>query len=161
MTAPTAPDDWQPLPARARSLFVLAALPMSVVPAAVAGFVLATISEVLAAWAGGVAGLLVGAAFGAWLGLKQFRHLRWRVDDTGLAVRRGRMWQHETRVPATRVQHLDLKRGPLQRGRGLATLIVHTAGTRLSAVTVPHLDAADAERLRDQLGRQIDHDDDA
>ena len=64
-------------------------------------------------------------------------------------------------MPATRVQHLDLKRGPLQRRRDLATLVVHTAGTRHSAVTVPHLDADDAERLRDRLGRQIDHDDDA
>jgi membrane protein YdbS with pleckstrin-like domain len=38
---------------------------------------------------------------------------------------------------------------------------VHTAGTRHSAVTVPHLDADDAERLRDRLARQIDADDDA
>ena len=78
-----------------------------------------------------------------------------------MAVRRGRLWQRETRVPTTRVQHLDLKRGPMQRGRNLATLIVHTAGTRNSAVTVPNLDADDAERLRDRLARQIDHDDDA
>lgn len=161
MTDLIAPTDWQPLPTRARSLFVLATLPLTAVPAAVVGFVLARISDLLPAWAGGLLGLTIGTAFGIWLGLKQFRHLRWRLDDTGLAVRRGRLWQRETRVPATRVQHLDLKRGPLQRGRGLATLIVHTAGTRLSAVTVPNLDADDAERLRDQLGRQIDHDDDA
>lgn len=161
MTDVIVPDDWQPLPARARSLFVLAALPLAVVPATVAGFVLATISNLLPSWLGGLVGLLLGATFGTWLGFKQFRNLRWRLDDTGLAVRRGRLWQRETRVPATRVQHLDLKRGPLQRGRGLATLIVHTAGTRLSAVSVPHLDADDAERLRDRLGRQIDHDDDA
>jgi low affinity Fe/Cu permease len=37
---------------------------------------------------------------------------------------------------------------------------VHTAGTRHSAVTLAHLDADDAERLRDVLGRQIDRDDD-
>ena len=48
-----------------------------------------------------------------------------------------------------------------QRRRNLATLVIHTAGTRHSAVTVPHLDAEDAQRLRDLLGRQIDHDDDA
>ncbi|MDX1550208.1 MAG: PH domain-containing protein, partial [Lysobacter spongiicola] len=46
------------------------------------------------------------------------------------------------------------------RRRGLSTLVVHTAGTRHSAVTVPHLDADDAEHLRDTLGRQIDDDDD-
>jgi len=103
--------------------------------------------------------VLVGG-FGFWLGARQFRHVAWRLDDEGLAIRRGRLWQRETRVPTTRVQHLDLKRGPWQRRRDLATLVVHTAGTRHSAVTVPHLDAADAERLRDVLGRQIDRDDD-
>ncbi len=61
---------------------------------------------------------------------------RWRLDDDGLAVRRGRLWRSETRVPASRVQHLDLKHGPLERRRALATLVVHTAGTRNSAVTV-------------------------
>ena len=95
-----------------------------------------------------------------WLGFRQFRHVAWRLDGDGLAIRRGKLWQRETRVPVTRVQHLDLKRGPWQRRRNLATLVVHTAGTRHSAVTVPHLDADDAERLRDVLGRQIDHDDD-
>jgi uncharacterized protein len=83
----------------------------------------------------------------------------WRLDGDGLAIRRGRLYQRETRVPVTRVQHLDLKRGPWQRRRHLATLIVHTAGTRHSAVTLAHLDANDAERLRDVLGRQIDRDD--
>jgi membrane protein YdbS with pleckstrin-like domain len=63
-------------------------------------------------------------------------------------------------VPASRVQHLDLKRGPLQRRYGLATLVIHTAGTRHSAVAVSGLDAADAERLRDRLAHQVDDDDD-
>lgn len=146
---------WQPLPARARPLFVLAVAPAFALPAAVAGFVLGTLAD-RPAWATAAAGLVAGAAFGLWLGVKQFGHVRWRLDDAGLAIRRGRLWQHETRVPASRVQHLDLKRGPLQRGRALATLVVHTAGTRHSAVTVPNLDEHDAERLRERLSRQID-----
>jgi hypothetical protein len=59
------------------------------------------------------------------------------------------------------VQHLDLKRGPLERRYGLATLVIHTAGTRDSAVNVEGLEDADAEHLRDRLARQMDHDDDA
>ena len=151
--------DWQALPARARLLFALGrAVPLAM-PTAVAGvfaFRLLDASPFL----GGAAGAVLGAVFGLWLGARQFRHVAWRLDSDGLAIRRGRMWQRETRVPTTRVQHLDLKRGPWQRRRHLATLIVHTAGTRHSSVTVPHLDADDAERLRDVLGRQIDRDDD-
>lgn len=163
--APLAVDEpvpaWQPLPSRALLLFLLGTVPALAIAAAIAGVVLGGIGWLPSPWLGAAAGVLVGAAFGSWLGLKQFRHTFWRLDAEGLALRRGRLWQRETRVPATRVQHLDLKRGPLQRSRDLATLVVHTAGTRHSAVTVRHLDAADAERLRDRLARQIDHDDDA
>jgi membrane protein YdbS with pleckstrin-like domain len=151
---------WQGLPARARLLFVLErVLPVSV-PAVGLGTVLAHLLD-QPRIVGGLAGLALGLAFGAWLGTRQFRHVAWRLDEDGLAIRRGRLWQRETRVPATRVQHLDLNRGPWQRRRNLATLVVHTAGTRHSAVSVRHLDADDAQRLRDVLGRQIDHDDDA
>lgn len=162
-----APDDtgWQPLPRRARALFLLATVPFFVVPSTIAAW---TLGEVLFAddgwrvggrWEAAAIAFLVSAAVGAWIGLKQYRYTAWRLDAHGLAVRRGRFWQRETRVPATRVQHLDVKHGPLQRRRDLATLVVHTAGTAHGSVTVPNLDATDAERLRDRLGRQIEHDD--
>ncbi|QNP39645.1 PH domain-containing protein [Lysobacter solisilvae (ex Woo and Kim 2020)] len=159
-TMPPAPSmaDWQPLPARARALFVLSRMGLAI-PAAFAGFVLGTALDG-PGLLGALCGVVVVALGGLWLGLRQFRHVAWRLDEDGIAIRRGRMFQRETRVPATRVQHLDLKRGPLQRRRRLATLVVHTAGTRHSAVTLAHLDEGDAERLRDVLGRQIDHDDD-
>ena len=149
---------WQPLPERARLLFALSRTSFAL-PAGVAGFVLFRVAD-LPAFAGLLGGIVAAGGFGLWLGLRQFRHVAWRVDGNGIAIRRGRLYQRETRVPITRVQHLDLRRGPWQRRRSLATLVVHTAGTRHSAVTLPHLDAADAERLRDLLGRQIDRDDD-
>ena len=40
-----------------------------------------------------------------------------------------------------------------------STLVVHTAGTRMAAVSVSGLDAEDAERLRERLATQVDHDD--
>lgn len=152
---------WQPLPPRARTLFVLGNL---------TGFGLPALASLVAIglllpWEGlklplSIASLVLLPAFGVWLALKQYRYTHWRLDDDGFALRRGRMWRHETRVPASRVQHLDLRRGPLERYFRLATLVIHTAGTRHSAVSVSGLDADDAERLRDRLGRQIDNDDD-
>lgn len=158
---PTERPGWQALPARARTLFALGtALPLAV-PIAVAGFFAWHLADRSLPLIGAFVGGVIGLALGLWLGFRQFRRVAWRLDEDGLAIRRGRLWQRETRVPATRVQHLDLKRGPWQRRRNLATLVVHTAGTRHSAVTLPHLDADDAERLRDRLARQIDPDDDA
>ena len=58
------------------------------------------------------------------------------------------------------MQHLDLKRGPLERSHRLASLVLHTAGTRLSAVSISGLDDADAERLREHFSRQIDRQED-
>ncbi len=110
------------------------------------------------------AGLLGGVGLaavlgGAWGAL--LRHQRWKLDAEGLWLRQGRLWWRETRVPASRVQHVDLKHGPLERRAGLATMVVHTAAVQLSGVTVRGLDAADAEALRDALARQLDDEGDA
>lgn len=159
--APLVPADggWQMLPARARPLFVLGALPLALAVAAPA-FALSALFDLPRLLLVGLA-LLAGLAFAVGFGLRSHRYARWRLDAQGLAIRRGRSWLRETRVPLNRVQHLDLKQGPLQRARDLATLVVYTAGTRHSAVHLPNLDAEDARRLRDVLGEQIDHDDDA
>jgi membrane protein YdbS with pleckstrin-like domain len=152
---------WQPLPTRARMLFVLGNLAGFGIPAVLSLVPIGLFSP----WDAlklplSIASLLVLPALGVWLALKQYRYTAWRLDTQGFSLRRGRMWRHETQVPISRVQHLDLKRGPLERYFKLATLVIHTAGTRHSAVSVAGLDAVDAEHLRDTLGRQLDDDDD-
>ena len=54
-------------------------------------------------------------------------------------------------VPRTRVQHLDIERGPIERHYELASLVVHTAGTRQHALRIAGLPDADAVALRDAL----------
>ena len=88
---------------------------------------------------------------GAWLAYRRWKFSAWKLDDTGLHFRRGRTWRKEVLVPRTRVQHLDIERGPIERRYGLATLIVHTAGTRQHALRVVGLEDADAVALRDAL----------
>ena len=114
---------------------------------------------------GGVLGLafgvpLAGVALGLWRARLAFHYTRWQLDDDGLRVRRGRFWRSETLVPRARVQHLDIERGPIERRFGLATLVVHTAGTRLNALRQPGFDEDSAMRLRDALvPQQREHDD--
>lgn len=165
-SAATTPDTdsngWQKLPSRAVLLCTIDVSLSLAVVFAIAGVVLGVLT--VGSWVGiasGLSGALLGAGIGTWIGLRRYRNTLWRLDAHGFAVRRGVAWQRETLVPLTRVQHLDLKHGPLQRLRGLATLVVHTAGTRHNAVSIDHLDAQDAERLRERLGRQLDHDEDA
>lgn len=154
-------DAWHPLPSRGEKLAAAGpAAGLLLLASLAAGLAARWLAPTALAWAVPLAGL-VGALVGARIGIVRHRRARWRLDRDGLALRRGRWWETETRVPASRVQHVDLKRGPLERSLGLATLVVHTAGVKLAAVSVPHLDGADAERLRDRLARQLDPDDDA
>ena len=153
--------EWHQLPIRGAKLAALGGAFGAAIPAAFALGALALVTKLGSPWLLAPVGAVVGALFGAWLGYKRHRRTLWRLDEDGFAVQRGRWWRIETRIPISRVQHLDLKRGPLERAMGLATLVIHTAGTRMAAVSVNGLDDADAERLRDRLARQLDSDDDA
>lgn len=156
-----ASTDWQQLPPRARWLFVLGNV------MAMGGLAIGLLvpiglglrdTPLALPLALAVLALLPG--WGLWLALRQYACTRWRLDGHGYALRSGRLWRRETLVPRSRVQHIDLQRGPVERRFGLATLVVHTAGSRHSAVTTRGLDTADAEWLRDQLARWIERDDD-
>ena len=151
--------EWRPLPARAYRAFLIVALMVTVPSAIAATLALYRTSDTLL-WVkiGAVWTLALALAF--WVARRRHRYTFWLLDDAGFAVRRGRIWQWETRVPTSRVQHLDLKRGPIERAHRLASLVLHTAGTRLSAVSISGLDDADAEALRDHFSRQIDRQDD-
>jgi membrane protein YdbS with pleckstrin-like domain len=76
-------------------------------------------------------------------------------------VRRGIVWHKEILVPRSRVQHLDLERGPIERHFGLATLVVHTAGTRMHALRQSGFLDDDAVALRDALLPEADRHDDS
>ncbi|MEO8366377.1 MAG: PH domain-containing protein [Pseudoxanthomonas sp.] len=154
-------SDWQHLPRRGARLAALENAVAVFIPCAIGSAVLAWRTGFISPWLLAPLAGLAGAAFGAWFALKRHRRTLWKLDQDGFALQRGRWWHSESRVPVSRVQHLDLKRGPLQRVLRLATLVIHTAGTRMAAVSVSGLDSDDAERLRDRLGRQLDPDDDA
>ena len=152
---------WQLLPPRARTLFMLTDALVLAVIAAFASWIFSAAIDLASPWRFALLGLVLGGLIGVITGTRRQRRTQWLLDGDGFALARGHWWRRETRVPASRVQHLDLKHGPLERRWKLATLVIHTAGSKMSAVSVSGLDAADAERLRDRLARQLDHDDDA
>lgn len=82
-----------------------------------------------------------------------FPRLRWRnwryaVGATEVDLQHGFVTTTRTRVPMARIQHVDTRRGPLERRYGLATLVLYTAaGSR----AVPGLALASAEATRDRI----------
>lgn len=161
-TDPLAHRDWRPLPARAYRVFLIVALIVAVPPAIAATVAILAMPESLGAlrWVQLAAVWMLALGLAFWVARRRHRYTFWLLDEDGFAVRRGRMWQWETRVPTSRVQHLDLKRGPVERAHGLASLVLHTAGTRMNAVSISGLEDADAEALRAHFSRQIDRQDD-
>lgn len=102
-----------------------------------------------------LAGVLLGAQ-GVWTLLSPplaHRVWRFRIDDRLLVARYGIIVRQEKVIPTNRLQHVDLVRGPIERLFGLATLIVHTAGTEAVAFRLPGLAAARATELRDHILR--------
>lgn len=88
------------------------------------------------------------------------QHSRWgyRLGADDLRVARGYAFHTDTLVPFVRVQHIDVGQGPVERLCGVAHLVVHTAGTHNSIVTLPGLTRADAEAMRDSIRRHIQTD---
>lgn len=82
---------------------------------------------------------------------RAFRAMSWTPHPDRLEFREGVWWRRVITIPRTRVQHTDVTQGPLQRRCGIATLVVHTAGTAYAKVDIPGLAQADAEHLRDWL----------
>ena len=101
--------------------------------------------------AGGL--VLVGAVmfFGyTWPALRH-KHLRYRVDEAGVRIKRGVVWRKIISIPSSRVQHTDVSQGPLERRYDIATLTVHTAGTAGASIHLEGLRHDVALRLRDHL----------
>jgi len=80
-----------------------------------------------------------------------YRRWGYEMGEEQLRILRGFLWRTDTIVPFNRIQHIDVAQGPLQRMFGLSTLVVHTAGTHNSIVTLPGLATADADAMRDAI----------
>jgi membrane protein YdbS with pleckstrin-like domain len=152
------PSEWKPLPPEAATTSMFGGLSggllLGLAPGFVAGMLLGVRALDWSRWQAfmlaAMIWLLVGAS-STLLAYWRWKSSAWKLDDTGLRFRRGYVWHKEILVPRSRVQHLDIERGPIERHYGLATLIVHTAGTRHHALRIPGLADADAVGLRDAL----------
>jgi membrane protein YdbS with pleckstrin-like domain len=154
---PIAPGPrWEALHPRARwGMRLGATIGVAVVYVAPAAILLAawdsagwSVATKMFAFAAGLAG---GIALAWRLANARYARTTYALDAAGLRIRRGVLWQSETLVPRSRVQHTDLNRGPLDRRFGLATLKVYTAGTKLASVAIDGLPEARAAELRDAL----------
>jgi hypothetical protein len=93
----------------------------------------------------------VAVWFCLWYPPRLYRTWGYRIDAKVLETRSGRVFQRSRLLPLSRLQHVDIERGPLERMFGLAALVLHTAGTHSAHIRIPGLETAEATRLRDHL----------
>jgi membrane protein YdbS with pleckstrin-like domain len=75
----------------------------------------------------------------------EVRRLAYQLREHDLSLRSGVISHRVESLPFSRVQHVNVHRGPIERSLGLATLQVSTAGPDIS---IPGLTRADAERIK-------------
>lgn len=84
------------------------------------------------------------------------KRVGYALREQDISLKRGLFFRKIVCQPILRVQHVQLKRGPLERMAGLATLQVFSAGGAMHTFEVPGLTVARAEQVRQFI---LDHKD--
>lgn len=84
-----------------------------------------------------------------------YRRLGYALDGRLIRIVRGWLFHTDTIVPFVRVQHIDVMQGPVDKAFKIASLVVHTAGTHNSVVTLPGLAPDRAAEIRDAIRAEI------
>lgn len=103
-------------------------------------------------------GLVVGSLLflfvllaAVWFPSLSYERWGWELREDELLIRHGVVFRNVTAIPVGRVQHVDVRQGPIEQWMGLARVHVHTASGVGSDGMIPGLEAPVAEQLRDQL----------
>jgi uncharacterized protein len=101
---------------------------------------------------GGALLVISGLVFRAhWYPVLWHRAASYELSDIAIEIRTGVLFKNVMTVPRSRVQHTDVTQGPLMRRYGVATLVIHTAGTQHAKVSLHGLSREHADAIRDRL----------
>jgi len=106
---------------------------------------------------GAIAGpvLLIAMVLVIRLPTRRYYARGYQMSVDRLRVVRGLLFRSDTVVPFSRVQHIDVNQGPLERFFGIATLTLHTAGNHNSSVSLPGLGEPLAREMREDIRAHI------
>lgn len=123
-------------------------------PLLVAGVVLVFAQDV-PLWVPGIGLLVLALLLVLYLPLRRWQARGYHMGADRLRVVRGVMFHADTVVPFSRVQHLDVEQGPMERLFGIARLTLHTAGTHNASVNLPGLAHHDAVAMREAIRAHV------
>ncbi|MCU0374105.1 MAG: PH domain-containing protein [Chitinophagaceae bacterium] len=103
-------------------------------------------------WRIGLGALGVGLLIFMWFtARKAFANMGYALRQHDLIFRKGWLFEQLHVVPLKKIQHCQVKRGPLERQYKLSSLRIYTAGGSGADVTLGGLPAATANVLKDWL----------
>lgn len=102
--------------------------------------------------------LLIALALIIRVPTRRYHARGYQISADRLRVVRGLLFRHDTVVPFSRVQHIDVNQGPLERLFGIATLTLHTAGNHNASVALPGLGEPLAREMREAIRAHIRRD---
>ena len=99
--------------------------------------------------------LVIAAALIIRIPARRYSARGYQISADRLRVVRGLLFRSDTVVPFSRVQHIDVDQGPIERFFGIATLTLHTAGNHNSSVALPGLGEPLAREMRETIRAHI------
>ncbi len=84
-----------------------------------------------------------------WLTYRGFQVQGYALRAKDIIFRKGVLFQSLTTIPFNRVQHCEIKQGPIERYFNLKTLEIYTAGGRSSDLSISGLLPDEAQQLKE------------
>ncbi|WPZ12231.1 PH domain-containing protein [Roseivirga spongicola] len=83
--------------------------------------------------------------------IKAFPRKRYSLREKDIIYTKGLLWQTRTSIPFNRIQHAEVKQGPIERMFSLHSLKVFTAGGDSSDLVIPGLEEENASRIKEYI----------
>lgn len=98
-----------------------------------------------------LAGILFAALISTIYGYYFAKSCQYFRGEFELMYKQGLWWKKQTALSFSRIQHIDISHGPLERKYHMTTIKFFTAGGASSDLIIPGLPAAQAELLRTEI----------
>ena len=102
--------------------------------------------------------ILVLAGFNILITILGFKKRRYALRQRDIIYTKGLLWSVRTTVPFNRIQHAELKQGPIERLYKINSLKLFTAGGQSSDLVIPGLSDDEALSVKDFVLKKTEED---
>ena len=95
--------------------------------------------------------VVTALVLGLWHARALYRSWRWALRPDEVVAWYGVVWRVTRSIPRVRVQHVDIRSGPIDWALGLVVVSLHVAGSAGPVLTIPGLAPLEARTLREAL----------